>query len=73
MESISDAASRGKLKDYDLVCTNEIPVARGLGSSTAAAALGLIAGWTVAEVSWSPLDLFKELARIDGHGDNAAP
>jgi homoserine kinase len=62
----------GLLDLYDLHCTNRIPPARGLGSSTAAAALGFVAGWTVTERPWTPADLFARLVEVDGHGDNAA-
>lgn len=56
----------------DLRCDNRIPVARGLGSSTAAAACGLIAGWHVAGVDWDEDSLFDALSELDGHPDNAA-
>lgn len=56
----------------DLECDNRIPIARGLGSSTAAAACGLIAGWTAVGHSWDPDELARELALFDGHPDNAA-
>lgn len=56
----------------DLHCENRIPMARGLGSSTAAAACGLIAGWHHAGREWDDDDLFNELTRLDGHPDNAA-
>lgn len=57
--------------EFDIECTNSIPLARGLGSSTAAAATALIAGWEVAGKRWTPEMLFQELALIDGHADNA--
>lgn len=57
---------------YDLRCVNRVPIARGLGSSTSAAALGLIAGWHVMGTEWNADTLFIELARHDGHPDNAA-
>jgi homoserine kinase len=56
----------------DLDCANAIPPARGLGSSTAAAACGLVAGWTYADSEWDEDRLFAELAELDGHPDNAA-
>ncbi len=57
---------------FDLRCTNRIPLARGLGSSTAASALGIIAAWTVRQTPWTGNDLFHELTKLDGHPDNAA-
>ncbi|MBC7462213.1 MAG: homoserine kinase [Thermoleophilia bacterium] len=56
----------------DLRCTNTIPPARGLGSSTAAAACGLVAGWEYLEQEWDEDELFAALAVFDGHPDNAA-
>ena len=63
--TISDAG-------VDLRCTNRIPPARGLGSSTAAAACGLVAGWHYADHEWDEDELFAALADLDGHPDNAA-
>lgn len=63
--SISDA-------EVDLRCDNRIPPARGLGSSTAAAACGLIAGWEVAGSEWDEHTLCTALTELDGHPDNAA-
>jgi len=65
--SIADAG-------VDLRCTNVIPPARGLGSSTAAAACGLLAGWHWAGVEHEDPDgeLFDALCELDGHPDNAA-
>ncbi len=56
----------------DLHCDNRIPPARGLGSSTAAAACGLVAGWHHAGRDWDEDSLFDALAELDGHPDNAA-
>lgn len=56
----------------DLRCTNRIPPARGLGSSTAAAACGLVAGWHFSGKEWDEDDLFEALGELDGHPDNAA-
>lgn len=63
--SIADA-------EVDLHCDNRIPPARGLGSSTAAAACGLIAGWEVAGTEWDEDTLCTALTELDGHPDNAA-
>ncbi|MCW2949902.1 MAG: thrB [Thermoleophilia bacterium] len=56
----------------DLRCTNVIPPARGLGSSTAAAACGLVAGWEYQQQAWDEDELFSALVEFDGHPDNAA-
>ncbi|MCW2920356.1 MAG: homoserine kinase [Thermoleophilia bacterium] len=63
--SITDAG-------IDLHCDNRIPPARGLGSSTAAAACGLVAGWEHTGTEWDEDTLFDALAELDGHPDNAA-
>lgn len=64
-------SSLGQL-GIDLQCDNAIAPARGLGSSTAAAACGLVAGWHHVGHEWDEDELYVELARIDGHPDNAA-
>ena len=56
-----------------LVCRNEIPLGRGLGSSSAALVGGLVAG---NELCGRPLDqttLLELAANIEGHPDNVAP
>lgn len=59
---------------YHLV--NNIPYARGLGSSSAAIVGGLVAGLVLAghEVpAWGTEDLVNMAAEIEGHPDNVAP
>lgn len=73
--SLDDAAEGTVNQDrdrLDLHCTNRIPLARGLGSSTAAAATGVLAGWELAKRNWTADELFDALVAIDGHPDNAA-
>lgn len=67
-------AANAKLSELniDLVCTNDIPIARGLGSSTAAAACGLVAGWQFTNQEWNEDTLCSQLNGLDGHPDNAA-
>lgn len=53
---------------------NRIPLARGLGSSAAAAAAGLCAGNLVTgEPLLNPEQLLAYAAALEGHPDNAAP
>jgi homoserine kinase len=52
--------------------TNAIPLERGLGSSAAAIALGLVAGARAAGSEPSPEDLLALGARFEGHIDNLA-
>jgi homoserine kinase len=51
---------------------NRIPLERGLGSSAAAIALGLVAGAAAAERDGSPGALLAAGARFEGHIDNLA-
>jgi homoserine kinase len=51
---------------------NRIPLERGLGSSAAAIALGLVAGATVAGRDVSPDELLSLGEQLEGHGDNLA-
>ncbi len=58
--------------DLGVVCHNEIPLGRGLGSSSAAVIGGLVAG---NELSGRPLsedDVLALAADIEGHPDNSA-
>jgi len=51
---------------------NRIPLERGLGSSAAAIALGLVAGAAAAGRDASPDDLLAAGFRLEGHADNLA-
>ena len=51
---------------------NRIPLERGLGSSAAAIALGLVAGAAVAGRDVSPGDLLELGEPLEGHADNLA-
>ena len=53
-------------------CDNEIPLARGLGSSAAAIAGGLAAANALADGEFSARDLLEMAATIEGHPDNVA-
>jgi homoserine kinase len=54
-------------------CRNEIPLARGLGSSAAAIAAGLVAGNTLCGKPLSSQELLALGAALEGHPDNIAP
>jgi homoserine kinase len=51
---------------------NEIPLARGLGSSAAATVAGLVAGNTLLGEPLTTADLLRLATAIEGHPDNAA-
>ena len=66
---------RGELPDgvgWRIVMTNEIPLARGLGSSAAATVAGLVAGNHLLGEPLTSADLLRLASAIEGHPDNAA-
>jgi homoserine kinase len=56
-----------------IVCRNEIPLGRGLGSSSAAIVAGLLAGNELCGRPLSQERLLELAARTEGHPDNVAP
>ena len=61
------------LAGLQLTFTDSIPRARGLGSSAAVIALGLVAGVAVAGREATPEELLAIGIELEGHGDNLAP
>ena len=55
-----------------LRCVNEIPLERGLGSSAAAIAGGLMAANVLCGTSFNSKELLEMAATIEGHPDNVA-
>jgi homoserine kinase len=55
-----------------ITCTNNIPPASGLGSSSSAQALGLMAAGAIAGQVLEGEELLRRLAILEGHADNAA-
>ena len=55
-----------------LRCHNEIPLKRGLGSSAAAIASGLVAANALSTATFTGNDLLEMAATIEGHPDNVA-
>jgi len=53
-------------------CDNAIPIARGMGSSAAAIAGGLVAANYLCSQEYSANDLLEMAATIEGHPDNVA-
>ena len=53
-------------------CHNDIPLARGLGSSAAAIAGGLVAANAMCSQAFTPNELLEMAATIEGHPDNVA-
>jgi homoserine kinase len=56
-----------------LRCANSIPLARGLGSSSAAIVAGLVAGNALYGSRLSPTELLALAVAIEGHPDNVTP
>jgi homoserine kinase len=68
-------ASRGDLPEgigWRIAMHNEIPLARGLGSSAAATVGGVLAGSALAGEALSMSEMLRIAAGIEGHPDNAA-
>jgi homoserine kinase len=60
------------VEDYRFSFVNRIPLERGLGSSAAAIALGLVAGNAVAGRGSATGELLKLGTQFEGHADNLA-
>jgi homoserine kinase len=68
-------AARGKLPDgvgWRIEMHNQVPLARGLGSSAAATVGGLLAGNALLGDPLSSMELLGLATEIEGHPDNAA-
>ena len=57
---------------FRIVCHNDVPLTRGLGSSSAALVGGLVAGNSVCGGPLAGSDLLEIAAGIEGHPDNVA-
>ena len=71
MDFLFQEAGRA-MPEVRLRCDNEIPLARGLGSSAAAIAGGLVAANVLCDGAFSPSELLEMAATIEGHPDNVA-
>ncbi|MBI2916409.1 MAG: homoserine kinase [Chloroflexi bacterium] len=72
MERVFDRLGSG-IPDMRLTCHNEIPLTRGLGSSSAATVAGLVAGNALAGNALSQEDILTMAAELEGHPDNVTP
>jgi homoserine kinase len=59
--------------DYSFTFTDRIPRERGLGSSAAVVALGLVAGALAAGLECTADELLEAGLELEGHADNLAP
>ncbi len=62
-----------EFKGLEFILDNQIPVSRGLGSSSAAIVGGLVAANALLEDALSERDLVNMAVEIEGHPDNVAP
>lgn len=53
-------------------CRNDVPIGRGLGSSSAAIVAGLVAANELAGRPFGESDIFRMAAELEGHPDNVA-
>ena len=63
---------RTTIPPVELRIRNDIPIGKGLGSSAAALAAGVIIADTVLGLRWKPQRILDEAARLEGHPDNVA-
>ena len=71
MQFLFDDAGE-KMPVVRIRCDNTIPLARGMGSSAAAIAGGLVAANAICSQDYSANDLLEMAATIEGHPDNVA-
>ena len=73
MIALAFARSGKKLRGLKICQTNEIPTARGLGSSSAAVIAGLVAGDMLAKARMTDRDILDASVESEGHPDNVVP
>jgi homoserine kinase len=61
-----------RLPPLHLICHNQVPLSRGLGSSAAAISGGLVAANALCRHTFPPNELLEMAATIEGHPDNVA-
>ena len=61
-----------QVPDVSVTCDNQVPLGRGLGSSSAAVVGGLLAGNDLCGQPLSQQELLELAARTEGHPDNAS-
>jgi homoserine kinase len=61
-----------EIPPVELHIHNEIPVAKGLGSSAAALTAGVVIADRLLGLGWKPPRVLDEAARLEGHPDNVA-
>ncbi|MCO5222012.1 MAG: homoserine kinase [Thermomicrobiales bacterium] len=69
MQELSAAYGK-RLPGFSMTIRANVPVARGLGSSAAALACGLVAANALAGLGLRDVELFLQAWQMEGHGDN---
>lgn len=72
-QTVRRVAGDRELPAFGVRATNRIPLARGLGSSSAAVVAGTVVALSLLGDDPSPRRVFTHAAVIEGHPDNAAP
>jgi homoserine kinase len=72
-QTVRQVAGDRELPAFSMRSTNRIPLARGLGSSSAAVVAGAAVALSLLGDDPSPRRVFTHAASIEGHPDNAAP
>ena len=61
-----------QMPPIELELINDIPVAKGLGSSAAALLAGVVVADRILDFGWSRRRILDEASRLEGHPDNVA-
>lgn len=72
-ETMRRVADGRALPAFAMHGVNRVPLARGLGSSSAAVVAGVVAALTLLGSEPTPMAAFPLASSIEGHPDNAAP
>ena len=72
-QAMHRAAGDRTLPSFHMRATNRVPLARGLGSSSAAVVAGVAAALALVGEDATPQRVFALAAEVEGHPDNAAP
>jgi homoserine kinase len=71
--ALSVAARAGlAMPPLELQIDNQIPIAKGLGSSAAARVAGVVIASRTLDLAWERPRILEEAARLEGHPDNVA-
>lgn len=72
MKEVASASSKSLPDNISIHCENHIPVASGLGSSSAAVVAGVLAVRNIFDLDMNEADLINTAYAFEGHADNVA-